>query len=114
MNTALSSALLHFVWQGATIACLLALALSVTKSARTRYGLACGARLAMPVAFAITFVTALPPAPLPMRVPIFFMIPPTVGGGSSITVTPSTQFDPIPFWMAGVALLYGYRFLGWL
>jgi GWxTD domain-containing protein len=114
MNTALSAALLHFIWQGAAIACLFALALVFAKSARVRYGLACLALLAMPVAFAITFVMALPPAPLPMRVPGFFTIPPTVDGGSAITMTPSTPFDPSPFWMAGVTMLYGYRFLGWL
>jgi hypothetical protein len=113
MNTALTSALLHLIWQGAAIACLLAVALIFAKSAHLRYRLACVALLAMPVVFAITFGLALPPDPLPMRLPLFFAIPPTVSGELAVTVVPA-RFDPIPLWMAGVALLYGYRFVGWL
>ena len=42
-------ALLHFVWQGALVAAVLAIALSVApvRAARVRYGLACAALLAM-------------------------------------------------------------------
>ncbi|MEO5926838.1 MAG: GWxTD domain-containing protein [Bryobacteraceae bacterium] len=113
MNIALTSALLHFIWQGAAIACALAIAMNFVKSARARYGLACVALLAMPAAFAITFEIALPPRPLPMRVPVFFTIPPTLGSGTGQASSPPAPFDPIPLWMAGVALLYGYRFVGW-
>ena len=114
MNTALTSALLHFLWQGAAIAFLLTVALSFAKWSRTRYALACAALFAMPLAFGITFALSLPPEPLPLRVPVFLTIPPTIGNGSYAGAPTSAPLDPTSFWMAGVALLYGYRFIGWL
>ncbi len=114
MNVALTSALLHFLWQGAAIGCLLAVALNFAKSSSSRYVLACVALFSMPLVFAITFRVSLPPDPLPMRIPVFLAIPPTVGGALIATVPKPAPLDPASLWMAGVALLYGYRFAGWL
>ena len=54
---ALGSALLHFLWQGALAAVVLALTLRLTRtgSARLRYAVACLAMLALPIVFGVTF-----------------------------------------------------------
>src|SRR5580704_16810638 len=53
---ALSRALFHFLWEGALIAAVLAVAIRLFRpsSASIRYGLACAAMLAMVVGFAVT------------------------------------------------------------
>jgi len=113
MNSALSSALLHFVWQGAVLAFLLAAALVFVKSARVRYGLGCTALLAMPIAFAATFILMLPTEP--MRFPVYFTpLPLSAGAGQSILVGESWHFDPVDLWIIGVVLLYAYRSVGWM
>src|SRR5689334_17994060 len=53
MNQALGWTLLHFVWQGAAVALLLAAVLPAVRTARVRYGAACFAMLAMAAAFAV-------------------------------------------------------------
>lgn len=57
--------LVHFVWEGAAIAALLALALWLTKrdSARTRYALACAALAVLAVAPVLTFRALVADAP---------------------------------------------------
>lgn len=64
MTLALSSALLHFVWQGALIAMILAVTLHFAQrsTAQTRYVLACGALLLMVLSFGATFRWMLPPS----------------------------------------------------
>ncbi len=49
-------ALIHFLWQGALIALLLAAILPVLRVPRTRYVAACGAMTAMVAAFVATWV----------------------------------------------------------
>jgi GWxTD domain-containing protein len=60
LRLAVASALLHFLWEGAAIALLLAVALQLSRrsSARLRYGLACFAMLAMLASFSATFLIA--------------------------------------------------------
>ncbi len=53
-------ALIHFLWQGALIALLLAAILPVLRVPRTRYVAACGAMTAMVAAFVATWVWAMP------------------------------------------------------
>jgi len=69
---ALGWALAHFVWEGAAIAAILAIALAMFRgsSARLRYGLACAALAAMPIAFGVTFAVSLPHSPVRTMVPI--------------------------------------------
>lgn len=70
------------------------------------------ALLAMPVAFVVTYAMSLPSEPSPVRFPIFFTPPPILHG----TASPSVErwsLDPASLWMIGVAVLYGYRLLGW-
>jgi GWxTD domain-containing protein len=109
----MNSALLHFIWQGAAIAFLLAVVLAFAQSARARYAWACAAMLAMPVAFAITFWMSLPPERPLMRVPVFFNPPPAIDF-VSVASARSFSLDPASLWIVGAGLLYGYRLLGWL
>lgn len=110
----MNTALLHFIWQGAAIAFLLAVALVFVKSARARYAWACTALLAMPVAFALTLALLQPVALHQISIPLLpFPVPvPAVAGGAMVAQRWSP--DPTSLWMAGAALLYGYRALGWL
>src|ERR1700722_15985159 len=59
---ALGWTLFHFLWEGALIALALASVLYLIgpASARLRYGLACGAMLAMLVSFGLTLALAWP------------------------------------------------------
>src|SRR5580700_9945186 len=86
---ALSRTLFHFLWEGALIAAVLALAIYIVRpsSATIRYGLACAAMLAMVAAFGVTLawswpqsstvamhsnaprVPVPPPVPLPRQAP---------------------------------------------
>ena len=76
MNSAIASALMHFLWQGAAIACALAVALIFVRAPRFRYGLAFVALLAMLVVFALTMWLALPVEPPPSA--IRFAVPWTI------------------------------------
>jgi GWxTD domain-containing protein len=115
MNTdALSMTLIHFAWEGAAIAFLLAVFLCVTKSSRVRYAASVTALFAMPVCFAVTYWIALPPpisrVVLPWPLPLDLL--PATGAVSS---APSSRAYPsiVTLWMAGVAILYAWRLSGW-
>lgn len=109
----MNTALLHFLWQGAVIAFLLAVAFLFAKTARTRYALACAALLAMPLAFGVTLWITMPSEPQVFRVPLFSAPPPPVSAGGALPAQ-RAPLDPASLWMAGVAVLYTYRALGWL
>jgi GWxTD domain-containing protein len=117
MKDALGTALFHFLWQGAALALIPALAL-MFRSPRVRYAAACVALFAMPVAFAVTFALSLPAAGsrmvIPVHLPRAVPLPPSAG-------TPSLPFDFersmrwfVPFWIAGVALFYLRTFAAWI
>jgi uncharacterized membrane protein YphA (DoxX/SURF4 family) len=52
--------LLHFLWQGALIALLLAATLPVLRAPQTRYVAACSAMMAMVAAFVTTWAWSVP------------------------------------------------------
>ncbi|MGH3185470.1 MAG: hypothetical protein ACRDOE_26690, partial [Streptosporangiaceae bacterium] len=54
--TAVGAALVHFLWEGALVACGLAVALTLLRRApaAVRYGVSCVALFALPVLFAVT------------------------------------------------------------
>ena len=56
---AVSSAVIHFLWQGAALAAMLALVLPSFKTASARYLVASSALLVMPLAFVATFVWSM-------------------------------------------------------
>jgi GWxTD domain-containing protein len=111
---ALSWALIHFLWEGAAVAALLAAALFVFRpaSARVRYGLACVALCAMLAAPAVTLGILWPRIHLDAGVLIRSGPPPAA------RLAPSTKPDPppapppdrlawvTPLWMAGVLIFY--------
>lgn len=98
---ALSLALIHFLWQGALIALSLAAVLAFAQNARTRYALACLAMATMPVAFAVSLVSALNGASA---------APP---GLVEVVVAPGLPWLPTA-WIAGVVLVGLYRLGGWI
>jgi len=119
---ALGWTLAHFAWEGAAIAAILALLLAVFRgaSARLRYGLACAALLAMPIAFGVTLAVSLPhsPAPVITRVPLPqpASVPFTVESPAPPASWSFTNLMPwaAPLWLAGVAGLLLYRFASWI
>ena len=117
---ALGWALVHFVWEGALIASLLAAALRVCRGASVRYAAACAAMAAMPVAFIVTMAMSLSyggqaiqaAAPAPVGV--------AGSAGAAVEPTPAIserirQALPwlVSFWAAGTLLTGLYRLAGW-
>jgi GWxTD domain-containing protein len=119
---ALGWALAHFVWEGAAIAAILAVALAIFRgsSARLRYGLACAALAAMPIAFGVTFALSLPPSPTRTIIPIPLPEPSQVQFENTAPAPPepwkvsSLVGWAAPLWLAGVAGLLLYRFASWI
>jgi len=121
---ALGWTLVHFVWEGAVLALVLAAGLWLfrPRSARWRYALACLALAAMPVAFAVTLAVTLSrqPAPVPMPpgpiAPLAVSIP--VSAAPADTFTLAQVLDRlawlVPFWFAGVAFFYARGMAGWM
>src|ERR1017187_9462257 len=116
---AVGLALIHFLWEGAALAAVLAAALFLLRpsSARARYVAACVTLFAMPVAFAITLLVMLPShnietvlrLPNPARfsgLPLFQPAP-----------TPRTFRDFLPWlapcWFLGVAFFYARGMAAW-
>jgi len=114
---ALGRALLHFLWQGASIGAILWALLAAARSPRLRYALAVAAMGAMAMSFALTWTLALQhsaavPAGAHFAAP--YRIPPPPESSPA----PTTQSDRfawlVPLWMAGVLLCYGRSFAAWL
>ncbi len=117
MIEGLSSALFHFLWQGALLALLPALAL-MFRSPRIRYTAACVALLAMPVAFAITLAISIAPAGPHGATPIERHHAVRAPDGSSAPIPRPFDFERsmrwfVPFWLTGVALFYLRTFIAW-
>jgi GWxTD domain-containing protein len=115
---AMAGALLHFLWQGAAIAGLLALMLSALRraSAQARYMAACAAMVAMAASFVTTLaMPANAPAAWKVR-PLFVAGLPNAtaadSASSSHGISGSTWM--VALWLAGVAALALRRAGGWL
>ena len=118
---ALAWALVHFVWQGAAIALLLAVGLGLCRAARVRYAMACGAMVAMVLAFAVTLAVCWPAAavssklPAPPRPALRLATLPAHGHG--VIQTPQEPAPPrwfVPAWLGGVSLFYLYSLVAWM
>jgi len=117
---ALGWALIHFLWEGAAVAALVAAVLYLGRpvSAKVRYGAACVALAAMLAAFGVT-LAILWPAP-----PVTIAIQPALRFAATIASLPASQPPPpapadrlnwiVPFWMAGVLIFYARTAGGWL
>jgi len=117
-------ALIHFLWEGAALAAVLAAALFVLRppSARVRYAAACLTLFAMPVAFAITLLVLLPG-----HTAETVTVVPVPNGVAQLSALPSLQAAPpgaglnfrdlLPWlalcWFAGVAFFYARGMLAW-
>ena len=113
-------ALVHFVWQGALIALLLAAVLPACRGSRARYGAACVALLAMLSAFVWTWAKSIPDPAAAVSL--------TIGGAAQPGAAPAMaeqapglleraqQALPwvVPVWMAGALLVGLYRLSGWI
>jgi GWxTD domain-containing protein len=117
MTQALASALFHFLWQGAVLALVPALAL-MFRSPRVRYAAACVALFAMPVVFAVTLAVTIPAAGSRAVIPIglpqaVLLAPPSAVDAQPFDFERSMRWF-VPFWIAGVALFYLRTFAGWI
>jgi Zn-dependent protease with chaperone function len=117
---ALAWALVHFVWQGAAIALLLAVCLGLCRAARVRYALACGAMVAMVLAFGVTLAVCWPASTASSKLPLgprsaLRVAPLPVRG--RIIQTPPEPAPPrwfVPAWLSGVSLFYLYSLAAWM
>src|SRR5215472_10622570 len=113
---ALSDALLHFLWEGAAAALMLAVCLWLFRSPRSRYAVACLTLLALPLVFGVTLWRTFP-APHQSAAA---SAPPRGSGRTQIVSNPSLPAAPLPVepwanrlpwltpvWMLGVLCLYG-------
>ena len=113
---ALGLTLAHFLWEGAAIAAVLAVALWLLRSSRARYAAACAALAAMPLACAVTFLRVMPQqghrlAPIPL---------PLAPAAPAVAATARPPFDPsalvpylVPLWLTGVLLLDARTLAAW-
>ncbi len=107
-------ALIHFLWEGAVIAALLAAALFLLRpaSSRVRYGLACAALAATVLAFAATLAVLWPGVHLDPGVVIRNAVPPLAhppvlpAGGATPTFAADHLRWIVPVWLAGVLVFY--------
>jgi GWxTD domain-containing protein len=115
---ALGWSLFHFLWQGALIAAVAAVALKLARRAETRYAIACLALVAMPAVFAITLRMSLPRAQIAAGKPNFQPIRPI-----AIPDTPDTPVSrdlsayleyAVPLWLTGVCAVLLYRSAAWI
>jgi GWxTD domain-containing protein len=119
LETALGWALLHFLWQGAMIALILAAIFALSRpSARARYALACLAMLAMPVVFGVTSILSLPPRNASAPAPLFHLIlsaaAPASAGELARPRAAGIATWLVPLWMAGVVFYYLHSFAAWI
>ncbi len=122
MIQTVGSALLHFFWQGAALAVLLLIGMSLTRSARARYALGVTTLALMALCPIVTLaVLAQSPAPnIPLAAAHDPIVAPAI---SNITIAldtaaPVTSFDLLSclvcVWCSGVCLFAARAFGGWL
>jgi GWxTD domain-containing protein len=107
--------LVHFIWQGAAIALVLAAMLRFARDPRIRYGMACAAMSAMLISVAVTLAALWPDRVVTVRSITLFNSPAILGAGS-----PNPDHAPgvlpylVAIWIAGAACVGLYRFGGWM
>ncbi|MDR3703456.1 MAG: GWxTD domain-containing protein [Candidatus Sulfopaludibacter sp.] len=118
---ALAWALVHFLWQGAAIALLLAVGLGLCRAARVRYALACGAMVAMVLAFGVTLAVCWPANTASSKLPVgpraALRLTPLPARGHGAIPTPPEPAPPrwfVPAWLGGVSLFYLYSLVAWM
>ena len=121
---ALAWTLLHFLWEAALIALLLAALLYLCRlsPARGRYAAACLALIAMPLSFGLTVTWELSAELSAPRMahsgPLRLIQPDALDSPAPITAAPEAAASPlwrwaVPVWLAGVLLFYVRSLGGW-
>ncbi len=111
--------LIHFLWEGAAVAAVLAVLLFLNRRAtsRFRYAISCLALLVMPVAFGITLAVLRPHEPIRIAPPLSVRFEPVSDGGGQPVSPPTGPWRGLPWlgplWMAGVVLCYLRSLAGW-
>lgn len=117
---ALGWTLVHFVWEGALIALVLAGALCVLRSSRARYAAACLAMVSMLAGFGLTFAHLMPRR---IQGAPAAGIRTTLHGSDeqSLATKATTQWRPTdflpwlaPFWAAGVLVFHLRTLASWI
>lgn len=115
-GNALGWALLHSLWEGAAMALLLAVLLSVVQSSRMRYTAACLSLLAIVAAFLFTVVQERPRHTTVSRVRVYH--PAIQDEHSTSFLKPLPGTDPPQYlallWMAGVVLFHLRTLVSWI
>ena len=118
---ALAWALVHFVWQGAAIALLLAVGLGLCRASRVRYAMACGAMVAMVLAFGVTLAVCWPArtpsaklAAAPRAAIRLAPLPPATDGAIRTLPESAPPSWFVPAWLGGVSLFYLYSLVAWM
>jgi GWxTD domain-containing protein len=117
---ALGWTLVHFLWEGAAISLVLAVALCFVRSSRIRYAAACLAMLGMLAAFGVTFAHLAPRQGIGAATIQAPGIPPDWNGQSPAAKTPTQFFVEdflpwlAPFWIAGVLVFQLRTVASWI
>ncbi|HZL55836.1 MAG TPA: GWxTD domain-containing protein, partial [Bryobacteraceae bacterium] len=118
---AVAAALFHFLWEGAALALMLAMALGICRGAKVRHALACAALAGMAAAFVVT-LALLYPHTITFANPIGWPKPAAfIPSGSAIAAAePLTNRIQeamrwfVPVWFAGVVLFYLRSAASWI
>jgi GWxTD domain-containing protein len=116
---ALGWTLFHSLWEGAVVAGLLVMTLSMVRSSRVRYGAACLAMLGIVAAFGFTFFR-LTPEPFGKLTTVTRTIVLTPPGGQRLPdMSVNRRMADVlpwltPFWFAGVILFHLRSIASWM
>ena len=120
MRLALGWTIVHSLWEGAMVALMLAVALSVMRSSRVRYAAACVAMLGILAGFGLTLSRELQAAPATNTTGAL-RIPPAPPDALDRLRGVQTHFRGAnvlpwlaPFWTAGVILFHLYSLASWI
>jgi len=116
---ALGWTLFHSLWEGAVVAMLLFITLSVTRSSRVRYASACLALIGILGGFAFTVSLVMPESSEGYTAVTRYLIPASPGARNFPEVSASIRLaDALawltPFWFAGVILFHLHSAAGWM
>jgi bla regulator protein BlaR1 len=119
LATAAGWALLHSLWEGAIVAALLAITLTVIRSSRLRYAAAGLAMVAMLAGFIATFAHEMPGARiqrLTVERPLITPPPNRLEESPRLREALVQRVIPwlAPFWTVGVLLFYLRHLAGWM
>jgi GWxTD domain-containing protein len=120
IRLAIGWTLVHSLWEGAAVALLLALALFVLRSSRSRYAAACIALLTIVLGFALTLSYSLqagraPATAVLRREPAISLDNVTLRPASTPRFNPASFLPWLtPFWIMGVVIFQLYHVASWM